>query len=72
MNKIERIQYRALQVSFLHNDYNPDCNTLLTKSGKCSMEVRRLRTMALEIFKSPNTILTLHSLKNYLTKETDE
>ena len=36
MNKIERIQYRALQ--FLHNDYDCDYNTLLKKSDKCSME----------------------------------
>ena len=52
MKKIEKIQYRALQ--FLHNDSDFDYNTLLNKSGKCSMEVRRLRTMALEIFKSLN------------------
>ena len=50
MNKIERIQYRALQ--FLHNDYDSNYNTLQKKSDKCSVEVRRLRTMALEIFKS--------------------
>ena len=50
MNKIERIQYRALQ--FLHNDYDSNYNTLQKKSDKCSMEVWRLRTMALEIFKS--------------------
>ena len=52
MKKIEKIQYRALQ--FLHNDSDSDYNTLLNKSGKCSMEVWRLRTMALEIFKSLN------------------
>ena len=33
MNKIGRIQYRALQ--FLHNDYHSNYNTLLKKSGKC-------------------------------------
>ena len=54
MNKIERIQYRALQ--FLHNDYDSDYNTLLKKSDKCSIEVRRLRTMALEVFKSLNDL----------------
>ena len=52
MSKIERIQDRAPQ--FLHNDYDSDYNTLLKKSDKCSMEVRRLRTMTLEIFKSLN------------------
>ena len=49
-NKIGRTQYRALE--FLHNYYDSDYNTLLKKSDKCSMVVRRLRTMALEIFKS--------------------
>ena len=58
MNKIERIQYRVLQ--FLHNDYDSDYNTFLKKSDKCSVEVRRLRTMALEIFEVL-TILTLNS-----------
>ena len=65
MNKIERIQYRALQ--FLHNDYNSDYNTLLKKSDKCSMEVRRLRTMALEIFKSLNN-LNPSFLKEFFNK----
>ena len=45
---IERVHYRALQ--FLHNYYDLGYNTLLKKSGKCSIEVRRLRTMALKIF----------------------
>ena len=54
MNKLGRIQYRALQ--FLHNDYDYDYNTLLKKSDKFSMEVQRLRTMALEIFKSLNDL----------------
>ena len=54
MNEIERIQYKALQ--FLHNDHDYDYDTLLKKSDKCSMEVRRLRTMALEIFKSLNDL----------------
>ena len=54
MNKLGRIQYRALR--FLHNDYDYDYNTLLKKSDKFSMEVRRLRTMALGIFKSLNDL----------------
>ena len=66
MNKIERIQYRAIQ--FLYNDYDSDYNTLLKKSDKCSIEVRRLRTMASEIFKSLND-LNPSFMKIYLTKE---
>ena len=54
MNKIEKIQYRALQ--FLFNDYESEYDVLLKKSDKCSMEVRRLRTMALEIYKSLNNL----------------
>ena len=48
MNKIEKIHCRALQ--FLHNDNDSHYNALLKKSDKCSMEVWRLRMMALEIF----------------------
>ena len=65
MNKIKIIQYRALQ--FLHNDYNSDYNTLLKKPDKCSMEVRRRRTMALEIFKSLND-LNPSFMKNLFNK----
>ena len=54
MNEIEIIQYTALQ--FLHNYYISNYNTLLEKSDKFSMEVRRPRTMALEIFKSLNDL----------------
>ena len=52
VNKTERIQYRVLQ--FLQNDYDSDYNTLLKKSDKFSMEIRRRRPMALEIFESLN------------------
>ena len=44
-------------------------NTLLKKSDKCSMEVRRLRTMALEFFKNLND-LNLSFIKELFTKET--
>ena len=64
MSKLERIQYRALQ--FLHNYSDSDYNTLLKKSDKCSMEVRRLRTMVLEIFKSLNENLSF--MKNLFNK----
>ena len=61
MNKIRRIQYRALQ--FLLNDHDSDYNTPLKKSEKCSMEDRRLRMMALQIFKS------LHNLNPSFMKK---
>ena len=65
MNKMERIQDRALQ--FLHNDYDSDYNTLLKKSDKCSMEIPGLRTIALEIFKYLN-YLNPSFIKNLFNK----
>ena len=52
MNKIENIQKRALR--FLLNDYSSNYETLLKKAGKCTMEVKRLRTLTLEIYKAFN------------------
>lgn len=53
-NKIENIQKRALR--FLLNDYDSDYNILLQKSNKCAMEIRRIRTLALETFKTINDL----------------
>ena len=61
MNKIENIQKRALR--FLLNNYERDCKTLLKNFNKCTMEVRRLRTLALETFKA------LNDLKIFLLNE---
>ena len=53
--KIEKIQERARRL--LQNDFTSDCSELLNKSGKPSMEVKRLRTsLALEIFKTLNNL----------------
>ena len=52
INKIENMQKRALR--FLLIDYSSDHETLLKKTNKCTMEVKRLRLLALEIFKSFN------------------
>ena len=41
---------------FLLNDYNSDYNTLLEKSNKCTMEIKRITTLALETFKSLNKL----------------
>ena len=54
LNKIKNIQNRAL--TFLLNDYESDYKTFLKKSNKCTMEVRRLRTLALETFKTLNDL----------------
>ena len=50
--KIEKIQDLALRI--LYNDSTSDYNQLLNKSSKASMEVKRLRNLALEIFKTLN------------------
>ena len=54
LTKIEKIQGRALRL--LHNDFTSDYSELLNRSGKPSMEVTRLRTLALEIFKTLNIL----------------
>ena len=38
----------------LHNDSTSDNSQVLNKSGKVSMEEKRLRNLALEIFKTLN------------------
>ena len=52
LKKIEKIQERTLRI--LYNDSTSDYNQLLNKSSKASMEVKRLRNLALEIFKTLN------------------
>ena len=48
----------------LHNDSASDYNQLLNKPSKASSEVKRLRNLALEIFK------TLNHLNQEYIKET--
>ena len=52
-NKIESIQKRALRL--LYNDYTSTYDSLLSKANKPSMELRRCRRLALEIFKTLNS-----------------
>ena len=53
-NKIEKIQCRSLKM--LTNDYNSDYKDLLDVTKNSTMEIRRLRTLALEIFKTVNNL----------------
>ena len=48
-NKIEKIQYRSLKM--LTNDYNSDYKDLLEITKTSTMEIKRLRTLALEVLK---------------------
>ena len=52
--KIEKIQYRCLKM--LTNDYCSDYKDLLQLTGNPTMEIRRIRTLVVEIFKTLNNI----------------
>ena len=54
LKKIEKIQKQTLRK--LYNDSTIDYNQLLKKYSKASMEVKHLRTLALEIFKTLNNL----------------
>ena len=53
-NKIEKIQYRSLKM--LTNDYNSDYKDLLEITKNSTMGIKRLRTLALEVFKTVNNL----------------
>ena len=53
VRKIEQIQTRALRILYI--DFDSDYKTLLDTSGKCTMEVKRVRILGLEIFKTLNS-----------------
>ena len=50
MKKIEKIHERALR--FLYNNSNSSYDDLLSKAGKCTMKITRLRTLCTEIYKT--------------------
>ena len=52
IEKIENIHYHYLRLTV--NDYKSDHKTFLDKSGKESMKIRRIKTLAIEIFKTVN------------------
>ena len=54
IRKIEKIQKRCLRI--VSNDYESDYETLLRNSNKSTMEMRRLRILAVEIFEALNEI----------------
>ena len=53
-NNTESIQKRALRL--LYNNYTSTYDSLLAKANKPSMEIKRYRTLALEIFKTLNDL----------------
>ena len=62
LQQIEKLQERALR--FLYNDRKSSYNDLLQKSGKCSMQVLRQRTLCIEIHKTMNNV-NLPFMKNF-------
>ena len=52
MTKMENIQKRNLR--FALDDHESDYETLLNKSGRCTMEDRILKSIAIEDFRSLN------------------
>ena len=58
LHKIEMIQKRALR--FLLNDNESSYEVLLSKSGRNSMNVYRLKTLCTEIFKTINNLSPLY------------
>ena len=54
LNKIENLKRQALR--FLYDDFKASYEDLLSKGGTSTMDVRRLRTLCVEIYK------TLHDL----------
>ena len=54
LKKIENLQKQALK--FLYKSYNTSYENLLLKSGFSSMNVKRLRTLYVEIFKTLNNL----------------
>ena len=54
IRKIEKIQKRCLRIVL--DDYDSDYDVLLRKSRKATMEIKRLRVLAIEIFKTINNL----------------
>ena len=66
--KTKKIEERALRL--LHNDFACDYAELLIKSGKTTMEIKRLRCLSLETFKTENN-LNPYYMKEIFSKTTN-
>ena len=54
IRKIEKIQKRGIRIVL--DDYCSDYDVLLSKSGKVTIEIKRLKVLAIEIFKTVNNL----------------
>ena len=54
IRKVEKTQKCCLRI--ILDGYDSDCDVLLRKSGKVTMEITRLRVLAIEVFKAVNNL----------------
>ena len=54
LNKIDNLEKRAIR--FFYDDFKASYEHLLSKGGKFKMNVRRLRTLCVEIYKALNDL----------------
>ena len=66
--KIEKVQERALR--FLHNDTVSSYDTLISKSSTTTMHVRRIKSIACEVFKSLNDLNPVFMKEMFQEKDT--
>ena len=69
LKKIKNLQKRALE--FLYKSYNTSYEDLLLKSGFSSMNVKRLRILCVEIFKTLNNLNPSFMKEIFGLRETD-
>ena len=64
--KIEKIQKRCLRLEL--DDYESDYGNLIKKNGITTMEIKRLRTLATDIFKTINNINPSYMKNIFISK----
>ena len=69
LKKIENLQKRALR--FLYKSYDTPYQDLLLKSGFSSMNVKRLRTLCVEIFETLNNLNLSFMKEIFSLRQTD-
>ena len=69
-NKIESIQKRAFRL--LYNDYTSNYDSLLAKANKPSVEIKRYRILAMEIFKTLNDLNSCRTFFIYVPHPQDD
>ena len=69
LKKIENLQKRVLR--FLYKSYNTPYENLLLKFGFSPMNVKRLRTLCVEIFKTLNSLNTSFMKEIFSLRQTD-